>query len=265
MVIMVRKLVVVCSIFIIGALSFWYMTRQRQENELSQASETWIVGTNAEYPPFTFKENDTFVGFDIDLITEIAAYLNKKIEIRDMPFDALIPAAQLGSIQIIAAGITATPERAQSILFTKPYLNSDVLIIISKSADHYSSLPELQNKTVIVNEGFTFDEYMSKKPGINLLRLPSVADAFMALRAEQADAFVATRNTAQPFFTLYGTNEFVAAPLNIEGEKEASFIFSTSLGVSPKYPQLLPLLEEAISALEKNGTIDRLKHTWQVS
>ena len=70
--------------------------------------DTLIVGTNAEYPPFEFvDENSKVTGFDMDLVTELAKRAGVKYEILNMSFDGLIPAikslaAQLGTIQELA-------------------------------------------------------------------------------------------------------------------------------------------------------------------
>lgn len=90
-----------------------------------------MVGTAAEFPPFEFIKNDEIVGFDIDLIKEVAQRLEKKLVLKDMPFTTLIPQLQNGSLHILAAGLTPTPERARVMLFTKPYLETDSLVVIT--------------------------------------------------------------------------------------------------------------------------------------
>lgn len=69
------------------------------------------VGTNAEFEPFEYREGDQIVGFDIDLINEIAKEAKLDIEIKDMAFDGLIPALQSKKIDLIIAGMTVTPDR----------------------------------------------------------------------------------------------------------------------------------------------------------
>lgn len=259
---MIKKLLFICFIFGLSAL--FVLKKAQQEPAGSAPNDLLIVGTNAEFPPFSFVEKDTIVGFDIDLIKEIATRLNKKVEFKDMPFDALIPAAQLGAIQVIAAGITATPERAKNIIFTKPYLHGDQIVIISKAhtLTPIKNVTDLIGKTVIVNEGFTADSYISQINGIHLIRLPTVADAFVALQAGQASAFVIYHNAAQPFFTLYGKNTFQEIPINDPALESFSAV---SLGISKKHATLLPTIQQVIDTLESEGFIDQLKKKWQLS
>ena len=112
-------------------IAVWYLANKSHSSTQKIPANVLVVGTNTEYAPFSFVEDNNPTGFDIDLIHEIAKRMNKTIELKDMPFDALIPAMQLGSIQVIAAGITPTAERAQRIIFTKPYLVGDPLLIVS--------------------------------------------------------------------------------------------------------------------------------------
>ena len=157
-----------------------------------------IVGTNAEFPPFSFIENKTIIGFDIDVAKEVAKRLDQPIEWKDMPFDALIPDTILGRVDFVAAGMSYTEERAKRVLFTKPYLTEDPLVILSAS-EQPLGLDDLNNKTVVVIEGFTADLLMSSKNGFNLIRLPAQADGFMAIKSGRADAFVTAKSTVDLF------------------------------------------------------------------
>ena len=63
--------------------------------------DTLIVGTNAEYPPFEFvDENSKVTGFDMDLVAELAKRAGVKYEILNMSFDGLIPAIKSGKIDV---------------------------------------------------------------------------------------------------------------------------------------------------------------------
>lgn len=253
-----KKIALIVMLIVITGLLFWYKV-QKRSSIAPASSNTIIVGTNAEYPPFSLMQNDTISGFDIDLIQEIVKRLNKKIDLKDMPFDALLPAAQVGSIQVIAAGITATPEREQTLLFTKPYLSGDPLVIITvKSKDNaVAGVEDLTGKKVVVNEGFVADFYMSDIQGPELIRLPTVTEGFLALTTGRADAFVTARNSAQPFFDQQGDQNFTVIP--IEGTSD-----NYSLGISKKYPELLEPIQKVLDAMQQDGTIQVLKDKWHI-
>jgi polar amino acid transport system substrate-binding protein len=84
------------------------------------ATGTLIVGTNAEFEPFEYRnDKNEITGFDMDMMKYIGAELKRDIQIEDMNFDGLIAALQTGKIDIIAAGMTNTEERGENVNFTQ--------------------------------------------------------------------------------------------------------------------------------------------------
>lgn len=79
-----------------------------------------IVGTEPSFPPFEMAENDTYTGFDIDLANAIGEKLGRKVEIKAMGFDALIPALKSGQIDMIASAMSATEERKNKSISRLP-------------------------------------------------------------------------------------------------------------------------------------------------
>ena len=214
-----------------------------------------IVGTNAEFAPFTFIEKGHIVGFDIDVATNVCKRLGKEMKIKDMPFDALISEVTLGNEHFVAAGMSITEERAKRVLFTKPYIQDEPLVIVTKEA--VSSLEELKGKTVVVNEGFTADLYMSHKPGYTLIRLPAISDGFLALQSGRADAFITAKNTVGQF--LERQNEAHLCICQLPDTNE-----SCALLISKKYPELLPQIQGALDAMIEDGTMAHLKTKWKL-
>lgn len=239
---------------LISFILVWRLAHKPTSNS-PQTENVLIVGTNAEYAPFSFMRDKIITGFDIDLIYEVGKRLNKTIELKDMPFDSLIHALQVGSIQVIASGITPTPERAQRILFTKPYLTGDQLLIVSKAEKPIKTIKELTDKKVVVNEGFTADYYMSNIKGPELIKLATAIESFMTLDSGRVDALVAARNTVNTFLEHYGTQKFFVAPIPDTTDEYA-------LAISKKYPELLEPIQKALDQITADGTLDALKKKW---
>lgn len=248
------SIVIACILMV---LMGGYLWRRGIRNH--DTHDVLIVGTNAEYPPFSFIDNDRIVGFDIDIVHEIARRLDQSIHIQDMPFDLLLPKVQLGDIHLVAAGMTMTPERALRVNFTTPYLTHDPLLIITLASHApLEQIKDLEGKIVVVNEGYTADVYLSQFNKIMVRRLASPSEAFLALQAGRADAFVAAQSSVQAFFAHHGKDNFRIHSL--EGIYD-----DYALVVSKKYPTLLMQVQEALAAMENDGTVQRLKKTWNIS
>lgn len=242
---------IICVAVALFWYSFWYTPCPR-----AVGADLLVVGTSADFQPFAFKDGDDIVGFDIDVIKEVAQRLHKKLDIKDMPFELLVPQVQLGTIQAIAAGLTITPERSERVIFTEPYFSEDPLIVISR-VDHPITNDNLSGKKIIVNQGYTADFHLSKRPDIELTRLPTVSDAIMALQAKRADAFVTAESTFKPFIKQYGTSGFLISQLPGVDENYA-------LAISRTNPELAQQIQSIVKDLIADGTIEKLKQKWHI-
>lgn len=242
------------------AFALWISSRKREpQKPTTVIPDTLIVGTSADYKPLSFlNENDEIVGFDIDVVREVAFRMNKEIEIKDIPFTSLVAALQLGTVHLAAAGMSSDPEREKQVLFTRSHLTGSFVIITRTQDPPLNNLEDLANKTVIINTGNLTEKLMTGQPGVTLIPLPRVSDAFLSLKAGNADAFVSSRLATNEFFRERGTDTFRMVPL----EKSQEYI---ALGISKKYPELLPLVQEALDSMERDGTLQRLKKKWKLS
>jgi polar amino acid transport system substrate-binding protein len=250
---------------IVGGIAYWVSCRKEPTRALNGTS-LLIVGTNAEYPPFTFRDNGEIVGFDIDIVQEVARRLGKSVELKDMSFSMLLPKLQSGSLQLVAAGVSPSPERESQVLFTKPYLKDDPLVVITR-ADHkpLTSIADLKGQEVVVNDGFTADLYVSQFEGPIIKRLPTVSDAFLALTNKRADAFVSAQAAIAPFFQIHDRTQFTIATLPEVSDSPLKASDSYVLMISRKYPELLSQVQETLDTMEKDGTIAKIKQKWNLS
>jgi polar amino acid transport system substrate-binding protein len=102
----------------------------------SAFAQTYVVGTNASFPPFEYVEEGEIVGFDIDLIKAIAEDQGFEVEVRDLSFDSLIPALSSGSLDIVAAGMTITADREKVVDFSDPYYSANQSVMVHEESDH---------------------------------------------------------------------------------------------------------------------------------
>jgi ABC-type amino acid transport substrate-binding protein len=234
------------------------MLRKPSIPEHPKPIDVLIVGTNAEFPPFTFiNEQNEIVGFDIDIAREVATRMGKPIEIKDRSFDMLVPEAQNGSVHLLAAGLTATPERALQIIFTKPYLAGEPLVVLTLAHNPIHQISDLAGKEVIVNEGYTADHYVSNMPDVIIKRLPSPTEAILDLQTEKSFAFVSAINALKPFLDKFGTQAFNI--FTIPDTQE-----NTAMGISKKYPELLGVIQPILDSMHADGTIEKLKKKWNI-
>ena len=112
------------------------------------ANDELKVGMEGGYAPFNwFQDNDKngavkidngyCNGYDVEIAKLIAKGLNKKLVIVKSEWDALLgPALSAGKVDIVIAGMSPTPERKQSLSFTKPYYESDLVVVVRKNGKY---------------------------------------------------------------------------------------------------------------------------------
>lgn len=122
-------------------------------------AQRYVVGTNASFPPFEYVEDGEIVGFDIDLVKEIAKLQGFEVEVRDISFDSLIPGLASGSLDIVAAGMTITADREKVIDFSDPYYSANQSVLVHEESD--ANLTVLfGNHDVGVQTGTTGDTWV---------------------------------------------------------------------------------------------------------
>ncbi|MGO3244523.1 MAG: transporter substrate-binding domain-containing protein, partial [Halomonas sp.] len=84
------------------------------------------VATDPSFVPFEMMDQETgeMIGFDMDIINEVAERAGFEVNLTTMEFSGIIPAVQTGSQEIAIAGTTITEERAEIVDFSDPYYDS---------------------------------------------------------------------------------------------------------------------------------------------
>ena len=129
------------------------------------------VGTESTFRPFEFRnDKNEIVGFDIDLINAIGAKLGKKIEIVDTAFDSLIPSLLTNKIDIIAAGMSATAERAKKVTFSETYYSTPDAIVVKNENTNIKATKDLEGKTGTVQTGTIQDSFLTSVKGVKEIK-----------------------------------------------------------------------------------------------
>ena len=169
-------------------------------NTDADTQETLTMVTNAEFPPYEYKEGDKVVGIDADVAQAIADKLGMKLEIVDTKFDAIIPGVQSGKYDMGMAGMTVTPEREQSVAFSDSYATGIQSIIVKQGSD-IKSVDDLKKKKKIgVQLGTTGDIYAKDDFGDEAVQeFDKGADAVQALLAGKIDCVIIDNEPAKSF------------------------------------------------------------------
>lgn len=205
--------------------------------EKIQADKKVVVGTSADYPPYEYiDETGKMVGFDIELMEEIAKRMDIAIEWQDMPFDSLIAAVQEGKIDMSISCFNYSEERAQLVDFSDPYYTSqDAFIVLDSFTGAFSEPEDAANFKVGVQSGTVQDEWLTAElidAGLmseaNLSRYERVDQAALDLQVGRIDILMADDVPAKAIVSQYDGLKIIyegmlyTGPINIVLPKGAS-------------------------------------------
>ena len=157
-----------------------------------------VMATNAEFPPYEYREGDQIVGIDAEIAQAIADDLGLELVIEDMAFDSLIAAVQSGKADMVLAGMTVREDRLENVNFSDPYtLTAQVVIVKDGSA--IASPADLAGKKVGVQLGTTGDIYAEDIENVTVERFNKGFEAVQSLLQDKVDAVIIDREPAKVF------------------------------------------------------------------
>lgn len=226
---------------------------------VSGASDVLRVGTESTFPPFVFRDQSgKLAGFEIDLLQAIALRLDKEVHFMDMAFDALLPSLSGGRIDLIAAGLSITPERLKRAAFSKPYFFSRDAIVVRIADKVPGKMDELAGRTVTVQVRTIQDDHLTSRGDVKVVRYERSGEALRAVLSGEADAAFMDGTAAERFLK---DDEVLGTGLRISFTGRVT---SDAMGLAVRKidSDLLEQLNSAIDALSSEGYMEELRKKW---
>lgn len=233
--------------------------------EKIQAANKVVVGTSADYPPYEYiDETGKLVGFDIELMEEIAKRMGVSVEWQDMPFDSLIAAVQEGKIDMSISCFNYSEERARLVDFSEPYfVSEDAFIVAEGFTGVFNAAEDAANYKVGVQSGTVQDEWITDElidTGLmseaNLSRYERVDQAALDLQVGRIDILLADDVPAKAIVSQFDGLRIIyedmlyTGPINIVLPKGAS--------------DLQAEVNRIIAELQAEGFVDNLAQKYFV-
>lgn len=215
---------------------------------------TLRMGTNATFPPYEMiDENNNVVGIDADIAKAVADKLGMELQIINMEFDALIPALGADQIDIVLAGMTVNPERAEQVDFTQSYATGVQSIIVAEDSA-IATVEDLADKKVGVQTGTTGDLYCTGDLGEeHVQRFESGIVATQALVNGQIDAVVIDNEPAKAYVEANEGVKILDTEYAVEDYAAA---------IKKGNTELLDKVNGALEELKADGTLDEIVATY---
>ncbi len=223
----------------------------------AQQEDALKVGMSGGYFPFTFVEQDTLKGFEVDVMEAVAEELGSEVEFVTANFSGLFGMLESGRIDTIANQITITEERAAKYLFTEPYVYDGAQVVVKAGNEEIDGVEDLRGKRVAVNLGSNYEELLRELPyaeEIDIRTYESNIEQDTALG--RVDAFVMDRVSASQVI------KEKPLPLQLAGQPFSEIRNALPFRDTEADRALRDRVDEALAALREDGTLAAISERW---
>ncbi|HOH46508.1 MAG TPA: transporter substrate-binding domain-containing protein [Candidatus Cloacimonadota bacterium] len=213
------------------------------------------VGTNVDYPPFSYRQDAEYYGVDVDLAKALGEKTGYEIEVLNISFEQLIPSLLNREIDFIASAMSITDDRAKLVQFTVPYYQAGQAFL--KREDNPVEISTLEalalyrigsmNSTTgmqLVEEKLIDTGLMPRK---NLYLYRTNAEAITALLDEKIDFAVLDDAPAR----FYATNK----PIDIAYEHKTDEQYGLAFRKKSRH---YDKFNRALQELIRSGELDKI-------
>jgi len=227
------------------------------------APNTLRIGTYFVNPPFEYVANGRRVGFEVDLMNDIARRLSLDAVFIDTQWETILQEMESGLYDCIVGGITITPKRAETLLWSVPYMTTTLsLVIDSIKSPHLQSFADFNRATVGVQAATTDYDIATallargEIGGIKVYAFANIGDVMLDLAAGRIDSVMKVNPVAA--WLARQTPGFKSAA-QVPNDPQP-----LGIGVRMGNAALLRKIDDALAALKRDGTYDRLAASWGV-
>ena len=219
-------------------------------------ADTIKLGANIGNVPWEFQDaSGKFVGFEIDLMNEVGKRLGDKVEVTNIPFNALFAAVQSGQIDAAVSSITITKKRLASVAFAQPYYDSDQSLTVTK-ASGITDLSGLAGKAVGVDTASTGDMWTTQHQAEDKIgdirRYEGLNPAMLDLAAGRIDGYIS--DIPALLYYVKDKPQF-AVVQRIKTTEQYSVMMA-------KGSPLVEKVDGVIAAMKKDGSLAAIHKTW---
>ena len=215
----------------------------------SKNSNKLVMVTNAEFPPYEYKDENEFKGIDVEIAKLIEEKMGKELEILDVEFDSIIPAIVSSKADIALAALTVTEDRKENVNFSDSYFETSQNILV-RYGSGISKVADLKGKKIGVQTGNIADiNYTEEFGEENIDRFNKHVDAVEALKNKKIDAVVLDHEPAK--FFASENNEIVMLNNVCKGEEYA-------IAINKNNQDLLDEINSILVEIKQSGELDEI-------
>jgi ABC-type amino acid transport substrate-binding protein len=224
---------------------------------------TLRIGTYFVNPPFEYVAKGVDVGFEVDLMKNIARRLGLKAVFVDTRWEKILQEMQGGRYDCIVGGITITPERERVLAWSVPYITTTLSLVVNAArTPAIRSLTDLKHASVGVQAATTdYDAalVMQQRGEIGSIKVYPFDRIEQAMRDLEAGRITAVMKVAPVTAWLAAKNPDLRIVAQVPDDPQP-----LGIGLSKSRPALLAAVNGVLAAMKRDGSLNQLKKKWSV-
>ena len=218
---------------------------------------TLKIGTEGNWAPWTyFDENDTLVGFDVEIAQAVAQKLGVEADFETCPWESIFMGIDSTMYDTTANGVEITEDRAEKYDFTVPYAYRRTALIVRADNEDIKTFEDLNGKTTANSAGSTY-ALTAEGYGAETLVVSTLAQTLDLVMNGSADA---TLNAELSFYDYM--KEHPDAPLKIVALSEEASEVAMPVRKGEENQSFLDALNGAIQELRADGTLKAISEKY---
>lgn len=221
-------------------------------SQIQQKGEI-VIATEGTWSPWTYHdENDTLVGFDVEVAQRIADKLGVKATFVEAEWDSIFAGIDAGRYDIAANGVEITDERAEKYDFTQPYGYIRTAIIVREDNETIHSFNDLEGKTTANTLASTYAE-LAESYGAAATGVDDLNQTIELLLAGRVDATLNAEVTYYDYLKAHPE-----AALKIAALTDGAAEVAIPLRKGEETAALRQAIDQAIAELRAEGVLSEL-------
>jgi ABC-type amino acid transport substrate-binding protein len=214
---------------------------------------------DASFPPFeSIGPDGSLVGFDVDLAREVCRRLDLEPQfVANLPYDGLYDALTVRRVDVVVSALVINPARTGDYAYSTPYFDAGQVLVLPPGARAIRSVADLNGNRLAVVLGTAGDQaarrWARRLADLALVQYHTPAHALQAVEVGEADVALVDHVSA---LQAIGTGR----RLQIVGEPVVTVPYAAAVRREDR--RLLRAINEALGAMQDDGTMDRLVALW---
>ncbi|MBL4691783.1 MAG: transporter substrate-binding domain-containing protein, partial [Magnetovibrio sp.] len=228
---------------------------------LSEKEHVWLkahpvieIGVDGNWPPIDFiNDQGVFSGISANTLKMIELRLGITFKpVSGASFKDMLGQVMDGTLKV-GATIAWRKDRAEKLWFTEPFFKVKYVIITRNSEYTISSLQDLENKSIAIEDGYFLHKELSEQyPNATLVPVKNTREALRAVSRGKADAYIGNRAVADWILIEEELSNLKVAGDPGFPQNPQRF----AIHIDPEFEPLVSLMNKALASISEQDKLD---------